>query len=283
VKYATVLYSNDDMFDWDNGYSGKLQFLFGVMADSTVTTTADNGFEADGDDKKSGAYPKSHPLVYNATIMSNGKYLLTSDNSAHAGLNMKELTSGEIYNSIFAGFKHGINFQQSVGTRSAAQGEAYALWKDSTSVNQTKINCNTFTGFRTWMVVNSNSAGAFTLASAADSAKLTTDNNSFVSSIPGFDSQFTLSGNTVTNRYDAVPTPNLTTGCPTNTDAFFTPAAYQGAFSNNQRTWLSDWAYSLALESEQSFGGCPTDIDANGITNNADFLILLGKFNQSCN
>lgn len=283
LKYASVLYSNDDMFDWDNGYSGKMQFLFGVQADSTVTTTADNGFEADSDDKKSGAYPKANPIIYNATLMSNGKYLLTSDNSAHAAMNMKELTSGQIYNSVFAGFKHGINFQQSVGTRNAAQGEAYALWKDSTSANQIKINCNTFTGTKTWMVVNANNAGAFTLASAADSAKLTADNNSFVTSIPGFDYQFTLTGNTVTNRYDAVPTPNLTTGCPTSTDAFFTPAAYQGAFSNNQRTWLSDWAYSLALQSEQSFGGCPTDIDGNGITNNADFLILLGKFNQSCN
>lgn len=283
IKYASAIYGNDDMFDWDNGYSGKMQFLFGVQADSSVSTTADNGFEADSDDKKSGAYPKSHPLIYNATLISNGKYVLTSDNSAHAALNMKELTSGEIFNSVFAGWKNGVNFQQAVGSRSASQGEAYALWNDSTSVNQTKISCNTFTGLTSKMVVNAASSGAFTLATVADTNKLIADNNVFATSIAGFDYQFTLSGNTVVNRYDAVPTPNLSTGCPTSTDAFFTPATYRGAFSNNERTWLSDWAYSVSLASEQSFGGCPTDIDGNGVTNNADFLILLGKFNQSCN
>jgi hypothetical protein len=123
---------------------------------------------------------------------------------------------------------------------------------------------------------------------AADTAKLiSTDGNQFVSSIPGFDPFFTLSGNSVVNRYDAVPTPNLPvsgTGCAVPTsDPFFTAAYYKGAFSNNERTWLTDWAYGLALASEQSFGGCPTDIDGSGVTNNSDFLILLGKFNQSCN
>lgn len=277
LKYASVLYSNDDMFDWDNGYRGRMQFLFGVYADSTVTTTADNGLEMDGDDKSSNAAPRSAPIVYNATIIGNGKYLMASDNSAHAALNFKDQTGGEIYNSVFANFKHGINFKKLPAAGRTV--EAYELWKDSSS---TKLQCNTFTSVINKIVTNATTAGAFTLGIASDETKLTNDNNAFVASIPGFDPFFTISGTTVTNRYDAVPTPNLTTGCVAS-DPFFTPASYRGAFSNNQRTWLSDWAYSLALSSEQSFGGCPTDINTDGITNNSDFLILLGKFNQSCN
>jgi len=49
---------NDDQFDFDDGYSGKAQFIFSVKASSNDTATtptkdADNGFEADADDQQS--------------------------------------------------------------------------------------------------------------------------------------------------------------------------------------------------------------------------------------
>lgn len=284
IKYASVLYCNDDAFDWDNGYKGKLQFVFAVYGDSTNFPATDNGFEMDGDDKNSNAAPFSAPIVYNATVIGNGEVLLGSDNSAHAALNFKDGTGGEIYNSVFSNFRNAINFKSLPEAGSTV--EAYERWFTDGTL---KVRCNTFSEMDAIVVKNaslSNGSGNSTTF-AADTAKLiSTDGNQFVSAIAGFDPFFTLSGNSVTNRYDAIPTPNLPvsgTGCAVSTDPFFTPAYYKGAFSNNERTWLTDWAYGLAIASEQSYGGCPTDIDGSGVTNNSDFLILLGKFNQSCN
>ena len=284
IKYASVLYCNDDAFDWDNGYKGKLQFVFAVYGDSTNFPATDNGFEMDGDDKNSNNAPFSSPIVYNATVIGNGEVLLGSDNSAHAALNFKDGTGGEIYNSVFSNFRNAINFKSLPESGSTV--ESYERWFTD---NTLKVRCNVFSEMDVIVVKNASLAnGSGNSATfAADTAKLiTTDGNQFVSSIPGFDPFFTLSGNSVVNRYDAIPTPNLPvsgTGCAVATDSFFTPAYYKGAFSNNERTWLTDWAYGLAIASEQSFGGCPTDIDGSGVTNNSDFLILLGKFNQSCN
>lgn len=286
VKYASVLYCNDDAIDWDNGYRGKLQFIFAVYGNSTDFPATDNGFEMDADDRNSNNPPFSAPIVYNATVIGNGENTgtasLGSDNSAHAALNFKDGTGGEIYNSVFANFRNAINFRSLPETGSTV--EAYERWTGGVL----KVNCNVFTEMDSNVVKNASLANGNgnSTTYTADLAKLIADSNQFVSSIPGFDPFFTLSGNTVVNRYDAIPTPNLTlqAGCPVATnDSFFTPAYYKGAFSNNERTWLTDWAYGLAIASEQSFGGCPTDIDGSGVTNNSDFLILLGKFNQSCN
>jgi len=47
VKYISTLFGDDDQFDWDLGYSGKVQFYFGISSDSLNTGnkhTTDNGF-----------------------------------------------------------------------------------------------------------------------------------------------------------------------------------------------------------------------------------------------
>jgi len=45
VKNFATLFGNDDMFDWDDAYTGKSQFIFGIKAsDTTVSADADNGF-----------------------------------------------------------------------------------------------------------------------------------------------------------------------------------------------------------------------------------------------
>ncbi|HSH67863.1 MAG TPA: hypothetical protein VLB84_19130, partial [Bacteroidia bacterium] len=73
IKYISMLFGNDDMFDYDLGYSGKVQFLFGLKTDNTASLDADNGFEADSDDQKSNNTPYSHPVIYNATMIGNNK------------------------------------------------------------------------------------------------------------------------------------------------------------------------------------------------------------------
>ena len=43
------------------------------------------------------------------------------------------------------------------------------------------------------------------------------------------------------------------------------------------------WYYSNISAATNGLVPCPTDVNGDGTTNNADFLQLLGEFNQSCN
>jgi hypothetical protein len=287
VKYYASLFGNDDMFDWDDGYSGKVQFVFGIKTDNTTASLeADNGFEMDADDQKSNLLPRSHPIIYNVTMIGNTKATLNSDNSGLAAIEAKELTEGEIYNSVFANWRYGLNLIKTLGTRTGTS-EAYHNWSNSTGngSNSLKIKCNTFVNVTNGLALDKNATGGF--GSPADVTQFTvTDKNDVVSSVPGFDYTFLVNNTTnlVSDQYDAIPNPALSTaGCPTApVDGFYTPAAYRGAFDPNGKSWLSDWAYAALLAITPGLTPCPTDINGDGVTNQIDFLQLLGQYNQNC-
>ena len=100
VKHCSVLFGDDDFYDYDLGWKGRGQFLFGMAGDSlTGLHTTDNGFEADADDdKKAPVLDRSHPIIYNATLIGNGHILPSVDNTGPAAFQGKELTEGEVYN-----------------------------------------------------------------------------------------------------------------------------------------------------------------------------------------
>jgi hypothetical protein len=284
VKYISALFGNDDMFDWDDGYTGKMQFLFGLKTDNTASVDADNGFECDADDQKSNLLPRSHPVIFNATIIGNNKTTTTSDNSAIAAINAKELTEGEITNSVFANYKIGYNMTKTLGTRTGAS-EAYHNWAATggNGTNSLKVKCNTFVNTTNAITVDVNPASVI----PSDLTQFnTTDLNNTVASVPGFDYAFAVNNttNVISHSVDAVPNPALTvTGCPVApVDGFFSPAPYRGAFASTGKNWLTDYSYAALLQAASGLQPCPTDINADGITNNSDFLILLGQFNQSC-
>ena len=290
IKYAAFLFGNDDNLDWDDGWRGKAQFLFVLKCDTTASIDSDNGFEADADDQKSCLLPRSHPIIYNATVIGNSKTVLTSDNSSIAAVNNKELTEGEVYNSIFANWKNGMNLVKSLGSRNAVAAtingvpsEAYHNWANigGNSTNSIKFKNNTLVHVTNPLTVGSNPANVL----STDTAQFyTTDHNVAVSSLPGFDWVFTANNttNVISHRVDAVPNPALGDVLPTPVDGFFTSAPYRGAFASTGQNWLSSFAYTSLLNVATGLQPCPTDINGDGVTNNADFLILLGQFNQSC-
>lgn len=301
LKYVTTLFGNDDMYDWDCGYTGKMQFVFGMKSDATSSPDNDSGIEADGDDNKSNLLPRSHPVIYNATFMGNGKATNTADNTGLAAITAKELTEGEIYNSVFANFKNGLWLVKSLsGTRNlnAGNGESWHNWTNilpavaNTPSSSTgngsqslKVVCNTFVG-----VTNALTNGSTAIATGtADYIQFDeTDMNDVVTAIPGFDYSFAL--NTTTNVFsqknDVTPNPALSiTGCPTApANGFFEPANYRGAFSSiNGENWLSNWSYSHVLNATTGVRACATDLNLDGTTDVNDFLIFAPAFGTSCN
>lgn len=283
IKYCAVMFGMDDMFDWDQGWTGKAQFLFGLAADSVTTFSADNGFEADADDQKTGASPLSHPVIYNATLISNGRSNQNvADNSAHAGIQAKEFTQGEIYNSIFSNFETGFNIQKTAGSRAGGV-EAYNNWIGGSLI----VKCNSFIGNFESLKLDKSKTSDGVAPSGSDVTKFTiTDNNDVAATASGYDFIYNLntSNNTVVSNdtLDLLPTPSLSSTCTPPADGFFTPTNFKGAFASGQKSWLAGWSYASTLAFTPGLGLCPTDINADGVTNNVDFLLLLGSFNDVC-
>jgi hypothetical protein len=318
MKYISSLFGNDDMLDYDHGYSGKIQFFFGMKNDGTAAGGAspdnDNGIEADSDDNSAQSSPAAVPTIFNSTFIGNSKATGTSDNRALAAINAKEGAGGNIYNSVFANFKNGLNIEKALGTRTlAAGGNAWHNWyavpstpttPTATAGNGTlrlQVKCNHFVGVTNPLVFNGSNLAAngtaLTSGTASDAGITsgleftqftTTDKNVIVTgnTLPGFDYTFTRSGNTFTAKNDPTPNPALaTTGCPTvPVDGFFEPANYRGAFSSAYGdNWLSTWSYSQVLGATRGVSACPTDLNFDGATNVSDFLIFAPAFGTTCN
>lgn len=330
IKNAAFMFCNDDMFDWDDGYSGKVQNVFSVGVSSndtlgTVTGAGDNGFEMDADDQASGngsGVPtgtiavggyRSHPVIYNCTMIGTNKRQESSDNTGMAAINAKELTEGEIYNSVFANFAIGLNLwtgnKPGEGTRTTTTSstgqtvlDSYDNWRNNNGTPSLIIKNNTFIGMgagapgaatATLTLDVSKSSGsnsyytnpASHAASPRDTTQFyVTDGNVRTASVPGFTAIWSMDGSTnaVSTQYDATPEPALSTSIVAPADGFFTPENYRGAFASGQPSWLSGWSYGTLLATTGGLAPCPTDINRDGVTNNVDFLLLLGQFNQSC-
>jgi hypothetical protein len=287
MKYVAGLYGNDDMVDFDLGYTGKNQFFFGLKTDLNASADSDNGFEMDSDDNKSNNLPRSTPSFYNVTLVGNGKSVSTSDNSSLAGICAKELTGGEIYNSIFANFFRGFDITKSFA--SPRTEEAYKNWSNANGngTNILKVKCNTFVGCTSPFTVGKSAAN---LVSADTAQFYTTDKNVAIATntLPGFDYTFTIDNttNTYSKQPDFVPNPAIVVaGCPTApVDGFYRAANYRGAFSSNAgENWLSNWSYAQVLNVTKGLVACPTDVNGDGITNVTDFLQLSSQFGLSCN
>ncbi len=113
AKYLAVSYSGDDMYDYDLGYNGVNQYVFGLMADSF----GDNGGEFDGADSDLGgavgeaAEPFTRPVFANMTLIGSG---LTAVNSSRV-MTLRENAGGQYWRSIFVGFQNGVRIEDNEG------------------------------------------------------------------------------------------------------------------------------------------------------------------------
>jgi hypothetical protein len=284
MKYLSLMFNNDDNFDYDQGYSGKVQFLLSVKLDAATFSGGDSGLEIDGDDQKANPAVLSRGTIYNATFIGNGSNTTpTGGGSGPFAINAKEKTEGSIYSSIFANYKSGFNLVKTLGTRTGVA-EAYHNWRgldvNGNAITPTLlVGCNTFVGNTDAFTVGGTAANLV----AGDDAKFTADGNVVAASVAGLDFNFAASGTTVSNQYNAVPSPQLASSCVPPADGFFVNTNYRGAFKPGVTSWLSNWSYSALLNATTGLQACPTDLTKDGITNTPDFLELVGKFGQSCN
>jgi hypothetical protein len=312
VKYISTLFGDDDQFDWDLGYSGKAQFYFGISSDSLNIGnkhTTDNGFEMDADDNKAATATSnhSHPVCYNITMVSNGHIIPSADNTGPAAIQAKELTGGEIYNSIFANWRSGLHLAMA-RSNATDKGDAYDQWtNDGTDPylianggiaqaqtllikNNVFVNCGSKSSYGNTMrypltkgalVSGKNPAlyKAFTVPSPADTTQFfQTDGNIAIDALPGFDwtIAFSPDNSVMTDPFHVIPAVNLMSTMTAPNDGFFTPVSFKGAFDANKKAnWLSDWAI-VQMQTLQNSN--PTDLNGDGVTDILDFGIFVGRF-----
>src|SRR5687768_8124061 len=283
LKYASVLFNDDDGFDWDQGWAGRGQFWVVVKTDLTTSAGGDNGFELDSDDGLSCTYHAS-PKIYNATMIGaagiNGGPAV--DNNQ--GIEWKEASRGELRNCVFSNYNRGVQFATTTTHTIDADGtgpgapvatdDTYAAWNSGALI---LVN-NTFIGATDPVRV----AGA--VGSAADLAKFTADGNTSVASVAGFSGlhSMNVTTNAVTTKHDITPGANIATNTNAPVDGFYTPASYRGAFKTGEKSWLSEYSFRALIGLEGNLESCPTDINTDGSTNTSDFLLLLGAFGTSC-
>jgi hypothetical protein len=103
AKHLICAFNQDDGFDWDNGFTGKLQFLALIQDPNFSDDT--NGFEGDNDANASGNMPFSEPTIYNATLCGHNKDVPKEQ----YGMLLRRSTKAHIFNTIVTGFEAGVD------------------------------------------------------------------------------------------------------------------------------------------------------------------------------
>lgn len=104
IAYKTV----DDMFDTDNGYTGKLQFLVGVSDPNIADASGSNGFESDNDSDGTSATPITAPTYSNVTLFGPLGASTNIQSNFKRGLHLRRNNKTKLHNSIVLGWPVGL-------------------------------------------------------------------------------------------------------------------------------------------------------------------------------
>jgi len=117
AKYLVALKTQDDDFDTDNGYSGKVQFGL-IIRDSLIADiSTSEAFESDNNSSGTTATPKTSAVFSNITAIGPRASLTNTGSSLfRAGAQIRRNSSISIFNSIIMGWPQGILIDASTGT-----------------------------------------------------------------------------------------------------------------------------------------------------------------------
>ena len=221
VKHLIAFKTVDDMFDTDNGYTGKLQFLLGISDPNIADASGSNGFESDNDSQGSTATPITAPTYSNVTLF--GPYgtntSATINSNFKRALHLRRNNNTKLYNSIVMGWPVG-------------------LLLDGTATEQNAI-ANEFV-IKNTIIAGVPAGKALTVASGS-TFDVATWFNAAAKGNAVVDNAATLN---IAGAYNASPSfvKATTTVQPsfTTLDSFFTPVDYVGAFG--AADWTAGWA-----------------------------------------
>ena len=137
VRYALATCPGDDGFDWDEGYTGKIQF--GVV-DQRGCAGEDHGFELSNSPTNADSTPRARGTVANVTLLAG------SGNNRDA-IQLNSGTGGNFFNILAQGFKRSCVAIEGVPTQTASGDPNIGLTGVLTANNVRVFGCTT--DFRT--------------------------------------------------------------------------------------------------------------------------------------
>jgi hypothetical protein len=106
AKHLVSIANIDDVFDFDNGYTGKLQYLV-AQRDPALADQAgqSNGIESDNSEKAFTTEPRTRPVISNLTLIGPGE----KADPKHENANLWRRGSKMVLaNSVFINFRYGL-------------------------------------------------------------------------------------------------------------------------------------------------------------------------------
>jgi hypothetical protein len=230
-KYLVSAFNDDDAFDWDEGFRGKLQFLFTIQDPSV----GNHAFESDGGTTPEDGQPYAMPIIYNYTALGSGA---SSTNSNSIGPIFRDNTGGKVHNSLFHDFR---GYAWRIETESAqSQDSARRL-----AAGDIMIANNIFGTFG----VGTSEAALFLAPNATAGGPAPTSNYT-VAHVTAAAQQNRINTDpqivAISRARDGKLDPRLRAGSPAlqlaatpPNDGFFTATTYLGAFTTS-----GNWAYT---------------------------------------
>ncbi|HEX6914606.1 MAG TPA: hypothetical protein VF145_05170 [Chitinophagaceae bacterium] len=115
-KYLVAFKTQDDDFDTDNGYSGKIQFGL-VIRDSAIADISNSeAFESDNNASGTGVSPKTTAIFSNITAIGPRASAANTGSSLFRGAaHVRRNTGISVFNSIIMGWPRGIELDATTG------------------------------------------------------------------------------------------------------------------------------------------------------------------------
>jgi len=239
AKYLVLTDNLDDSVDWDNGYKGKLQYVY--VEHARANTESNRGIEGDGDGGDGLAF--SAPMVANLTIIGNDFDAAEKDSE---GVILRDQTGAQIVNMLITG--------------TAGMGECLEMDHDDTvqanlsdgdiTIRNSYISCSE--PFRDDAVTEGDVT--FPRVNLTDWFTAESTNN-----LVAFEDRSTLGLNPDGSL--TTESPLLTAGADAATalDGFFETNTLVGAVGTND--WRQGWAFGYGggqVDVVSSASGCPS-------------------------
>lgn len=148
AKYIVVTNVEDDMLDWTEGWTGKVDYFYGVQ----LGGFGNRGIEGDNWEINNNAEPYSNPTITNITLIGSG-----DQGNEPQGIELRRGTKAQISNVVLKNWKIGIR----------VSGEVSQNW---TTTGDLKVHNVRFIDCITNLSVGNGSASAITESSTATGA-----------------------------------------------------------------------------------------------------------------
>ena len=118
AKYLVTWKTQDDDFDADNGYSGRVQFGLILRDSSIADISASEAFETDNNASGTTATPKTSAVFSNVTAIGPRATLNNIGNSYYSAgaAQIRRNSALSIFNSVFLGWPDGLFIDARTGT-----------------------------------------------------------------------------------------------------------------------------------------------------------------------